>query len=209
MLPPPKAVLFDADGVLQLEAAWRDDLADVVGPEDEERKEQVFDAIAEAEGPATMTGRADLEHALTRVLDRDDDVELEAADVIEAWQAIEVHEDVIEGVRALAGRGLIRALTTNQNPPRARWMQENLGYDELFDAQFYSCEIGFAKPDPAYFTHVLRELGVEPQDALFLDDTAVNVESAARLGLRAELFARNGGRAELDRILAAHGLGTD
>ena len=209
MLPPPKAVLFDADGVLQLEAAWRDDLADVVGPEDEERKEQVFDAIAEAEGPATMTGRADLEHALTRVLDRDDEVELESADVIEAWQAIEVHEDVIEGVRALAGRGLIRALTTNQNPPRARWMQENLGYDELFDAQFYSCEIGLAKPDPAYFTHVLRELGVEPQDALFLDDTAVNVESAARLGLRAELFARNGGRAELDRILAAHGLGTD
>lgn len=206
MLPPPKAVLFDADGVLQREAAWRDDLADAVGPADESRKEQVFDAIAGAEGPATMSGRADVEQSLTEVLDRDDDVELEAQDVLEAWQAIEVHPDVIEGVRALAGRGLIRALTTNQNAPRARWMQENLGYDELFDAQFYSCEIGFAKPDPAYFRHVLQELGVEPQDALFLDDTEVNVESAASVGLRAELFARNAGRPELDRILAAHGL---
>ena len=44
------------------------------------------------------------------------------------------------------------------------------------------------------------------EDALFLDDTEVNVESAAALGLRAELFARDGGRAELDRILGRHGL---
>jgi putative hydrolase of the HAD superfamily len=206
MVTPPKAVLFDADGVLQQTADWREELAEVAGPEDEQRQERLLEEIAKAEGPRTMTGEADLEHSLGTVLERYDDVDLEPADVIEAWHDIEVHADVLQGVRELAGRGVIRALTTNQNPPRAAWMRTNLPYDELFEAQFYSCEIGLAKPDPAFFRHVLETLGVHAEDALFLDDTLGNVESAARLGLRAELFARDAGREELDRILALHGL---
>ena len=206
MTLPLRAVLVDADGVLQFTApAWRDDVADTVGDHELARHPRLLDEIAKAESPSTMTGDADLEHALTRVLDRHD-VDLEPTDVIEAWHNIELHAEVVDGVRALRGRGLVLALTTNQNPPRAAWMRENLPYDELFDAHFYSCEVGAAKPDPAYFTRVLQALGVAPEEALFLDDTAVNVESAAGLGIRAELFARDGGGAELDRILGAHGL---
>jgi putative hydrolase of the HAD superfamily len=206
MLPPLRAVLVDADGVLQFTApAWREDVADTVGRDAVSRHPRLLDEIAKAEGHRTMTGEADLEHSLTRVLDRHD-VDLEPADVLEAWHNIELHADVVEGVRALRGRGLVLALTTNQNPPRAAWMRENLPYDEVFDVHFYSCEVGLAKPDPTYFTHVLQTLGLRPEETLFMDDTAGNVEAAAGLGIRAELFARDGGRAELDRILAAHGL---
>lgn len=206
MPTPPRAVLFDADGVLQGTAAWREELTEAVEPTDEALHEQLLDDLAKAEGPATMTGQVELEHSLGTVLERYDEVQLEPEDVIEAWHAIELHTDVAEGVRALAGRGVIRALTTNQNAPRAAWMKAHLPYDELFDAQFYSCDIGLAKPDPAYFTHVLETLGVRAEDVLFLDDTPANVESAARLGLRAELFLGDGGRPELDRILTLHGL---
>ena len=206
MLPPLRAVLVDADGVLQFTApSWREDVADSIGRDAVSRHPRLLDEIAQAEGHRTMTGEADLEHSLTRVLDRHD-VDLEPADVLEAWHNIELHTDVVEGVRALRGRGLVLALTTNQNPPRAAWMREHLPYDEVFDVHFYSCEVGYAKPDPAYFTHVLQTLGLRAEEALFLDDTAVNVEAAAGLGIRAELFARDGGRPELDRILAAHGL---
>ncbi|GAA1430236.1 HAD-IA family hydrolase [Microlunatus lacustris] len=204
--PPLRAVLVDADGVLQFTApAWRDDVGHTVGHDELARHPRLLDEIARAESPSTMTGEADLEQSLTRVLDRHD-VDLEPTAVIEAWHNIELHAEVVDGVRALRGRGLVLALTTNQNPPRAAWMRENLPYDEVFDAHFYSCEVGLAKPDPAYFTHVLQTLGVAPEEALFLDDTAVNVEAAAGLGIRAELFARDGGGAELARILAAHGL---
>lgn len=207
MATTPRAVLFDADGVLQhTTPSWRDDLTDVVGPADVSRHPRLLDEIAQAEGPRTMTGQADLEHSLTRVLDRHA-VALEVEQVMDAWHNIELHAEVVDGVRKLAGRDLVLALTTNQNAPRAAWMRENLPYDELFDAQFYSCEIGLTKPDLAYFSHVLDTLGLLPAETLFLDDTPVNVESAAGLGLRAELFARDGGRKELDRILAAHGLG--
>ena len=203
---PPRAVLFDADGVLQRSAEWREDLGETVDHVDDRRADLLLDEIAGAEGPHTLTGEADLDHSLTRVLDRYEDVDLPVEAVYDAWHAIEVHEDVLDGVRALAGRGLVLALTTNQNEPRAAWMREHLPYDELFDAQFYSCEVGLAKPDPAYFRHVLEALDVQPDEALFLDDTAENGEAAARVRLRAELFARDAGRPELQRILALHGL---
>jgi len=206
MVRPPRAVLFDADGVLQRTADWREDLGEAVADVDDRRTGQLLDDLAGAEGPPTLTGEADLDRSLTHVLDRYEEVDLPVEAVHDAWHAIELHEDVLDGVRRLAGRGLVLALTTNQNEPRAAWMRENLPYDELFDAHFYSCEVGLAKPDPAYFTHVLEALDVAPEDALFLDDTAVNVEAAAGLGIRAELFARDAGRVELERILALHGL---
>ncbi|WP_375430985.1 HAD family hydrolase [uncultured Friedmanniella sp.] len=204
MAVPPRAILFDADGVLQhMTVEWRDELSERSGEEGPET-DRLHDAIAQAEKP-TMTGEIDLADSLVQVLD-DHDTDLEVHEVLEVWQNIEVDEAVLDGVRSLAGRGIIRALTTNQAEQRAAWMRANLPYDDLFDAHFYSCEIGLAKPDPDYFRHVLDALGVAAEDALFMDDTLVNVESAAELGLRAELFARDGGRAELDRILGLHGL---
>lgn len=199
-----RAVLFDADGVLQhMTVEWRETIGEQSG-EDGHEAERLMDAIAHAEKP-TMTGEVDLAHSLTQVIDAHD-ADLEADDVMDAWHQIDTDPAMLDGVRSLAGRGLILALTTNQSPPRARWMRANLPYDELFDAHFYSCEVGLAKPDAAYFRHVLESLGLQPAEALFMDDTQANVESAAELGIRAELFARDGGRAELDRILELHGL---
>lgn len=204
MASPVRAVLFDADGVLQhMTVEWRETIGEQSG-ENGHEAERLLNAIAHSEKP-TMTGEVDLAHSLTQVIDAHD-ADLEADDVMDAWHQIETDPGVLDGVRALAGRGLVRALTTNQSFPRARWMQANLPYDELFDAQFYSCEMGLAKPDPAYFQHVLTALGLAPGEALFMDDTRANVESASGLGIRAELFARDGGRAELDRILKLHDL---
>jgi HAD superfamily hydrolase (TIGR01509 family) len=53
----------------------------------------------------------------------------------------------------------------------------------LFHANFPSHDVGRLKPDADYFEHVLATLGVAPQSALFVDDNAVNVEAAARLGI--------------------------
>ena len=81
-------------------------------------------------------------------------------------------------------------------------MRESLGYDEVFDDLFYSCELGVAKPDPAYFTEAVsppRHRARHP---------AARRQRRQRgggegAGLVAELFASDGGRTELDRILGS------
>ena len=52
-----------------------------------------------------------------------------------------------------------------------------------FHANFPSYAVGRLKPDADYFEHVPHALDVAPERALFVADTAVNVEAAARLGI--------------------------
>jgi FMN phosphatase YigB (HAD superfamily) len=46
-----------------------------------------------------------------------------------------------------------------------------------------------AKPDPAIYFHVLRELGARPEETLFLDDKLVNIHAAQALGFKAIQFS--------------------
>jgi glucose-1-phosphatase len=72
-----------------------------------------------------------------------------------------------------------------------------------FEHVFASHEIGHRKPQAAAFRHVLEKMGRAPEQVLFFDDLAENVEGAAACGLQAALF-----RAPEDvrRELAARGL---
>jgi putative hydrolase of the HAD superfamily len=58
-----------------------------------------------------------------------------------------------------------------------------------FDANFPSFAIGRLKPDADYFEHVLATLGVPAARALFIDDNAINVAAAERVGLVARRAA--------------------
>ncbi|MEA1905121.1 MAG: HAD family phosphatase, partial [Candidatus Hadarchaeota archaeon] len=60
--------------------------------------------------------------------------------------------------------------------------------DEFFDHAFSSCDLGVAKPDEGYYREVLRGLGVEPGDLVFIDNTERNVASAEKLGVRSLRF---------------------
>ncbi|MFO1397899.1 MAG: HAD-IA family hydrolase [Burkholderiales bacterium] len=56
---------------------------------------------------------------------------------------------------------------------------------EQFDYNFPSHLVGKLKPDADYFAHVVEALAVPPARVLFIDDNAINVEGAARVGLHA------------------------
>ncbi len=44
------------------------------------------------------------------------------------------------------------------------------------------------KPDPAIYRLALDRFGVKAEQAVFVDDNAANVDSAAKLGIHAILF---------------------
>ena len=60
---------------------------------------------------------------------------------------------------------------------------------DAFDVIVVSAEIGLAKPDPRIFHLALAELGVLPEEAVFLDDMQENIEAARFVGMRGILFA--------------------
>lgn len=55
---------------------------------------------------------------------------------------------------------------------------------KYFSNLYFSGMLGLAKPDPQIFDHVVADLGVRPQDVVFIDDNATNVAAARSLGFR-------------------------
>ena len=198
-LPDLHCVLFDADGVLQSTPdGWLDDLS-AMAPED---PDGFLAAVFTAEGPPSV-GETSFADALGPVLERYHAV-VGVQTVLEVWSRLDIDPAMMSAVADLRRDGVTCALATNQHDVRTALMRQRPEYTDAFDAQFYSCELGVAKPSPLYFTRIIETLGVEPARTLFLDDRADNVAGARHAGLRAEVFTEDAGRPELDRLLALH-----
>jgi putative hydrolase of the HAD superfamily len=199
-----RAVLWDADGVLQhLPAGWEASMRPVVGHLIDDVEVFLQEAFA-AERPA-LTGHARWVEVLPRLLEKWGIAD-SYDDALRVWLTIEPVAETRELVASLRASGVRCFLATNQDEHRGRHMHENLGYAELFDDTFYSFELGVAKPDPAYFSAILSRLDLPAGEVLFVDDSAANVESARRVGLRAEQWHVDEGIEALRERLRAHGL---
>lgn len=66
---------------------------------------------------------------------------------------------------------------------------KNCGFEKIFGENiFVSAKLKMMKPDAAIFSHVLNELGVEPEEAVLVDDKAEFVQGARRIGMQAIQF---------------------
>ncbi|QVQ53527.1 HAD family phosphatase [Spiractinospora alimapuensis] len=72
-----------------------------------------------------------------------------------------------------------------------------------FHTLFFSGELGLAKPDPLIYDHVMRELAIPAEHALFVDDREENILAADRRGIRTHHFT---GLDALTQDLATRGL---
>lgn len=201
MTSPIDAVLLDADGVLQVSpVGWVDDLKALVPAE---RGDEFAQEVFAAEIPA-MTGDREFPQVLEEVARRWD-LECDLAWLLEHWHRIEVSAATVDLVAELRSAGMRCYLASNQHAYRAAHMRGGLGYDEVFDGQFYSCELGMTKSSPEFFTRVVDALPAPAEGVLFVDDKVEYVHAAGVAGLRAEQWSIEDGIEALRTILARHG----
>jgi putative hydrolase of the HAD superfamily len=196
-----RAVLFDADGVLQRPTRdWWGRLTGLV-PAD---GDAFVTELMAAERPA-LVGKVDFPDALTDVLRRwNSTAPLEEA--LEPWTWFAAEPAVVELIQTLRAAGVGCHLATNQHAFRRAVMQDERGYGTWFDRTFYSCDLGLAKPDPAYFRAILGALDLPASDVLFIDDNQANVDGARSVGLQAELYDLSSGVPALIELLRRYDL---
>ena len=195
-------VLLDADGVMQRGVgSFLETMQRHLG---EDAIEFLTRSFPE-DGPV-LRGEAEVVPLLAAaLLERGSDADAEQL-FTEVWLAIEVLPESIALARSLRASGLGVHLGTNQDSSRAAYMKAELGYADVFDTSFYSCDLGCAKPSAAFFDRVVAELGVDPDEVLFVDDSQPNVDGARGAGLHAERWEIDEGMPALRDLLAAHGL---
>jgi putative hydrolase of the HAD superfamily len=100
-----------------------------------------------------------------------------------------VHEEVREWIGRWHGRGLRMAVVSNFDR-RLHGLLEALGLNRWLEVVVVSSQAGAAKPSPAPFRLALQQLGVPPQQAWHLGDSAEDVEGARAAGLQPILLRR-------------------
>lgn len=71
--------------------------------------------------------------------------------------------------------------------------------EAYFDGMVTSFEAKALKPDRRIFEYAVEHLGIRPEETLFLDDSAANLDAAAKLGFHTALVAPG---TEFDDILS-------
>lgn len=110
---------------------------------------------------------------------------------IDAWNAnllgIPLH--ALGTIQTLKNRGFSLYILSNTNTIHAEkiieqcYRQYRLDFHSLFDNVYFSHEIGHRKPDTQFFQHVLNDARLSPDQCLFIDDLAKNLEPARQLGI--------------------------
>ncbi|MGZ8572274.1 MAG: HAD family hydrolase [Actinomycetota bacterium] len=182
--PGRRVVIFDLFGVLTRGQSRRgiDAMARTLreGPEP-------FQAAYWAERPDYDRGAVSggeywdrVARSLSSEIDRDEIDRLIVLDV-DSWDRPE--PGMVEFAGAVARSRLAAAILSN-SPPEITDRFRSYPWMAGFDRSVFSSEVGFVKPEPPIFEHVIAELRIDPDDAVLVDDRAENIEVARSLGMR-------------------------
>ena len=122
------------------------------------------------------------------------------------FRTSKLYDDVLPALRELKRRGYKVAILTNTpwGCPSNLWLTEltRYGISEYIDEAVCGYDVGWRKPDPRPFKHLLEKLKVEPEECLFIGDNPQwDMEGPKALGMKALLIDRTGMKPD-----AVHGL---
>ncbi|KVI07570.1 HAD-like domain-containing protein [Cynara cardunculus var. scolymus] len=96
-------------------------------------------------------------------------------------------EGVEELLCALKDNGYEMHAFTNY-PIWYRMIEDKLKLSSYLSWTFCSCIIGKRKPDPDFYSEVLKHLDTEPKNCVFVDDRIKNVDAAKETGINGIQF---------------------
>ena len=107
-------------------------------------------------------------------------------DVVQFMRArSQPHPETLALVEELAkGGAYLMGLLNNESFELNQYRIERFELDRYFSLFLSSCYVGLQKPDDRIYSLALHLIQRRPEECLFIDDRAVNLEPAKRLGIR-------------------------
>ena len=171
---PIKAVFFDYFGVISSEGYWQ------LVKEDKNVGGNFAD-LAERMNSGALSWAGFVQKIAELTQQSPEDVQ-------HFYQSERINPEVMALADALHGR-YVTGIITNASQEFFAPLVEQGHLQATFDHCVVSSQIGFVKPDPRIYQLACQQAGVEPEEAVFIDDIARNVDGAIRVGMRGLLFS--------------------
>jgi len=95
--------------------------------------------------------------------------------------------EVLEFSRSLAGKYLM-ATINNESREMNEYRIKQFGLSQIVDLFVSSCYVGMRKPDAKIYRVALDLIQKAPDECCFIDDRPVNIDAAAKVGMRTVLM---------------------
>jgi putative hydrolase of the HAD superfamily len=102
----------------------------------------------------------------------------------------ELRPEMVNALKIIKSRLKIGCITNNmrsgEGPSMARDTKHAALMHEVlstFDVVIESSKLGIRKPDPRIYVIACKEVGVKPENAVFLDDLGINLKPARAMGM--------------------------
>jgi HAD superfamily hydrolase (TIGR01509 family) len=196
------SLLIDVDGVLQF---GRPEFTAAMEREYEWRHGYMafqHELLHDPAGARALLGHGDLLDVITKSLPAHVDG-LKPKIFFDRW----LKENIATNDELIALMPQVRVesiyIATNQEPRRADHIKALYGREPWLTGFLISSDLGYAKPDPAFFTAALAVTGRSADECLLIDDNPRYLSGAAEAGIKGILFRTN---LDLAQDLTALGL---
>ena len=168
-----KAVIFDYFGVISSDDYWQ-------FVKKEHGNQDDFNALALRVNTGEIHWREFVDSTASKLKKTSDEV-----NELYAFQKINT---MVVGLIHNLHKTYKTGLITNASHELVDAIIEANHFQDIFDTIVVSSRLGITKPDPRIFQYALKELEVQPEEAIYIDDAARNVDAASALGMHAFVF---------------------
>ena len=177
-----RAVFFDLGGVLLRTEfqAPRQQLAERLGIEYDDLVKIVFDSDS---GIKATMGEISSDEHWDSVMKRLKRPASELGSIRDEFFAGDILDrTLLDYLRSLRGKYKTGLISNAWGDLRDFIVREK--FDDAFDKMIISSEVGAAKPEPKIFQIALEQVGVKPNEAVFVDDFLINIEGCEKVGIK-------------------------
>jgi len=105
---------------------------------------------------------------------------------VKSWTSI--NKETKDYIHILIKKNVKIAILSNINFDTIQYLEKHQKWISELKHKIFSCELKALKPETTIYKNCLSEVGLEPRDCLFIDDSNKNVQAAHDLGINVLLF---------------------
>lgn len=161
-------ILFDFGGVIVSRGFWN--WVETIVPSDDQRAKVT--ALINAADLGKITNEGFMQE-LSILFNRPPELVSE-----QIKSSYTLNEEVVGIIQSLKEQGYQIALVTNFMESRVNALIDRYELRSNFSHIFISSSMGLVKPSLEFFRYVMGELGIKPTQAIFIDDSQININGA-------------------------------